>query len=325
VRDEAQAVVIGGGVGGTSILYHLARLGWKDVVLVEQYGLTHGSTWHSAGLVGQLRSDPTLTRMNMYSVELYRELQRSDAPPSWVETGSIRLASSPERLAELRRQLSWARVFGLPMQEISAAQAKSLFPPMSTNGVLGGVLMSSDGQVDPSQLCYSLAARARAGGVLIAQHTTVLGISIRDGRVTGVRTDRGDIEAEMVVNCGGIFAAEIGRMAGIRVPIVPMSHQYVVTQPLAPASDRNTLPSLRDPDLLVYYRQEGQGLLMGGYERCAAPFTAGPSTFDAVPADFNATLLPGEWERFVQIAENAAIRVPAMADLGIRRLINEPR
>jgi len=164
---------------------------------------------------------------------LYRELQRSEAPPSWVESGSIRLASSPDRLAELRRQLSWARVFGLPMQEISPAEAKALFPPMSTDGVLGGVLMSSDGQVDPSQLCYSLAARARAGGVLIAQHTTVLGISIRDGRVTGVRTDRGDIEAEIVVNCGGIFAAEIGRMAGIRVPIVPMSHQYVVTQPLA--------------------------------------------------------------------------------------------
>src|SRR6478609_9357586 len=232
---RARIVIIGGGVGGASIAYHLAKLGERDVVLLDRGELTSGSTFHSAGLVGQLRSDPTLTRMNMYSVELYRELQRSDAPPSWVESGSIRLASSPERLAELRRQLSWARVFGLPMQEISPAEAQSLFPQMSTDGVLGAVLMSSDGQVDPSQLCYSLAARARAGGVLIAQHTTVLGISIRDGRVTGVTTDRGDIEAEIVVNCGGIFAAEIGRMAGLRVPIVPMSHQYIVTQPMSGA------------------------------------------------------------------------------------------
>jgi glycine cleavage system aminomethyltransferase T/glycine/D-amino acid oxidase-like deaminating enzyme len=321
---RARIVIIGGGVGGASIAYHLAKRGERDVVLLDRGELTSGSTFHSAGLVGQLRSDPTLTRINMYSVELYRELQRSDAPPSWVESGSIRLASSPERLAELRRQLSWARVFGLPMHEISAAEAKALFPLMSTKGVLGAVVMSSDGQVDPSQLCYSLAAGARACGVSIMQHTRVLAISTRDGRVTGVSTDRGDIEAEIVVNCGGIFAAEIGRMAGIRVPIVPMSHQYVVTQPLSDGLPDGTLPSLRDPDLLVYYRPEGQGLLMGGYERNAAPFTAGPSTFDAVPADFNATLLPGDWERFVQIAENAAIRVPAMADLGIRRLINGP-
>jgi 4-methylaminobutanoate oxidase (formaldehyde-forming) len=324
VPARARIVIIGGGVGGASIAYHLAKLGERDVVLLDRGELTSGSTFHSAGLVGQLRSDPTLTRMNMYSVELYRELQRSEAPPSWVESGSIRLASSPDRLAELRRQLSWARVFGLPMQEISAAEAQALFPPMSTEGVLGAVVMSSDGQVDPSQLCYSLAAGARAGGVSILQHTRVRAISTRDGRVTGVSTDRGDIEAEIVVNCGGIFAAEIGRMAGVRVPIVPMSHQYVVTGPLAPSPEINTLPSLRDPDLLVYYRQEGQGLLMGGYERNAAPFTAGASTFDAVPADFNAKLLPGDWERFVQIAENAAIRVPPMAELGIRRLINGP-
>jgi 4-methylaminobutanoate oxidase (formaldehyde-forming) len=215
-------------------------------------------------------------------------------------------------------------VFGLPMQEISADEAQTLFPPMSTEGVLGAVLMSSDGQVDPSQLCYSLAAGARAGGVKILQHARVLAISIRDGRVRGVNTDRGDIEAEVVVNCGGIFAAEIGRLGGIRIPIVPMSHQYIVTQSLFDGLPDSTLPSLRDPDLLVYYRQEGQGLLMGGYERNAAPFTAGPATFDAVPADFNAKLLPGDWERFVQIAENAAIRVPAMADLGVRRLINGP-
>lgn len=331
VPARARIVIIGGGVGGASIAYHLAKLGERDVVLLERSELTSGSTFHSAGLVGQLRSDPTLTRMNMYSVELYRELQESDAPPSWVESGSIRLASSPQRLAELRRQLSWAKVFGLPMQEISAAQAQDLFPLMSTEGVYGGVLLPSDGQVDPSQLCYSLAAGARAGGVRILQRTRVLGITVAGGRVRGVSTDRGDIEAEIVVNCGGMFAAEIGRMAGVRIPIVPMSHQYVVTEPLESGSrpadnpaDGEVVPSLRDPDLLVYYRQEGRGLLMGGYERKARPFTAQEHRYDDIPPTFNAKLLPEDWDRFAEIAENAAIRVPVMADAGIRRMINGP-
>ena len=326
---RARIVIIGGGVGGASIAYHLTKLGERDVVLLERAELTSGSTFHSAGLVGQLRSDPTLTRMNMYSVELYRELQQSDSPPGWVESGSIRLASSPQRLQELRRQLSWAKVFGLPMEEISAARAKDLFPLMSTEGVHGGVFLPSDGQVDPSQLCYSLIAGARAAGVSILQHTRVLGITVTEGRVRGVSTDRGDIEAEIVLNCGGMFAAEIGRLAGVRIPIVPMSHQYVVTEPLDSAALSNDtpgglLPSLRDPDLLVYYRQEGRGLLMGGYERNALPFTAQQHAYDAVPATFNAKLLPEDWDRFAEIGQNAAIRVPVLADAGIRNMINGP-
>ena len=324
--SRARIVIVGGGVGGASIAYHLAELGERDVVLLDRDQLTSGSTFHSAGLVGQLRSDPTLTRINMYSVELYRKLQRSDAPPGWTESGSIRLASSPERLQELRRQLAWAKVFGLPMEEISAETAQRMFPAMSIEGVHGGVYLPSDGQVDPSQLCYALAAGARAGGVVIATHTRVLDVLTVAGRVRGVRTDRGEIEAEIVVDCGGIYAAEIGRMAGVRVPIVPMSHQYVVTDPMpeALARDSATLPSLRDPDLLVYYRQEGNGLLMGGYERHALPFTASRYRYDAVPADFNARLLPEDWDRFGEIAQNSAIRVPAMGEARIRTLINGP-
>ena len=323
---RARIVIIGGGVGGASIAYHLAQLGERDVLLLDRSELTSGSTFHSAGLVGQLRSDPALTRMNMYSVELYRELQRTQAPPSWVESGSIRLASSPERLQELRRQLAWANVFGLPMEEISAARAQELFPLMSTDGVLGGVYLPSDGQIDPSQLCYSLAAGARAGGVRIAQHVRVTGITVDGGRVRGVQTDRGDVEAEIVVNCGGIYAAEIGRLAGLRIPLVPMSHQYVVTEPIpgTPQPGGAILPSLRDPDLLVYYQQEGRGLLMGGYERNALPYTADATHYDRVPADFNAKLLPDDWDRFAEIAENSAVRVPAMGDARIRRLINGP-
>jgi 4-methylaminobutanoate oxidase (formaldehyde-forming) len=324
---RARVVVVGGGVGGASVAYHLALLGERDVVLVDRNELTSGSTFHSAGLVGQLRADPTLTAMNRYSVELYRKLQAGENPPGWVESGSIRLASSPERMQEIRRQLGWASTSGLDLHELSAAQAADLFPLMSTDGVVGAALMPTDGQLDPSGLCYSLAAGARAAGVQVRTHTRVLAIDTEgEGlrrRVTKVRTDRGDIECEVVVDCGGMFAAQIARMVGVRVPIVPMSHQYVVTEPMFEHRD-TPLPSLRDPDLLVYYRQEVDGLVMGGYERDCSPWTATASSYDDVPADFNGRLLPEDWERFEQIADNARVRVPAMESAGIRRFVNGP-
>ncbi|MEO3867250.1 FAD-dependent oxidoreductase [Nonomuraea sp. B12E4] len=316
MTDSARIVIIGGGVGGASVAYHLTQLGERDVVLLERDELTSGSTFHSAGLVGQLRADPTLTRMNQYSVELYRTLDAG-----WTECGGIKLATTPERMAEIRRQIGWARTFGLPLEEISVAQAVELFPLMSPEGVLGAAYLPTDGQVDPSQLCMALAARAREGGVDIRTRTRVLGITTERGRVTGVRTDQGDIACEIVVNCGGMFAAEIGRMAGVRIPVVPMSHQYVVTDA---CHDLSGLPTLRDPDLLVYYRQEVQGLVMGGYERTSAPWTAGHHTYDAIPQDFNGRLLSEDWPRFQEISENAVIRVPALADVGIRKLINGP-
>lgn len=324
-------MIIGGGVGGASVAYHLAELGETDVVLVERSELTSGSTFHSAGLVGQLRADPALTQMNMYSVELYRELQQNAHAPSWVECGGIKLASSTERLEEIRRQISWAHSYGLPLHEISPAEAKDMFPLIETHGVAGACYLESDGYLDPAQLCSSMAAHARESGVMIRPDTCVLAITTADGRVTGVRTNRGDIECEVVVNCGGMFAAEIARMVGVRVPIVPMSHQYVVTEPclggVAVASRTGVgkaLPTLRDPDLLVYWRQEVEGLVMGGYERNPAPWTASPRSYDAIPADFNGRLLPEAWERFEQIAENATIRVPVMADVGLRTVINGP-
>lgn len=327
---RARIVIVGGGVGGTSVAYHLARLGERDVLLLDRADLTSGSTFHSAGLVGQLRADPTLTRMNMYSVELYRELQRGEHPPGWVECGGIRLASTPERMAEIRRQIGWAAAYGLPLEEISAAEAQRMFPPMSTEGVLGGAYLATDGYVDPSQLTYALAAGARAGGVTIVPHTRVTGIGIAGGRVTGVRTDRGAVEAEVVVDCGGMFAAEIARLAGVRVPVVPMSHQYLITEPLGTRDGGRApdgggrLPTLRDPDNLVYFREEVDGLLMGGYERRSAPWSLGAADLDAVPADFNGRLLAEDWDRFEEIAANSRLRVPAMADAGIRKVINGP-
>jgi glycine cleavage system aminomethyltransferase T/glycine/D-amino acid oxidase-like deaminating enzyme len=328
--DRARVVIVGGGAGGTSIAYHLAELGERDVLLLDRADLTSGSTFHSAGLVGQLRADPALTRMNMYSVELYRRLQTGENPPGWVECGGIRLAGTPERMEEIRRQIGWARTFGLPLEEISAAEAQRLFPLMSTDGVLGAAYLPTDGYVDPSQLTYALAAGARAGGARIVTHTRVLGIEVEDGRVTGVRTDQGDVEAEVVVDCGGMFAAEIGRMAGVRVPVVPMSHQYLVTEPLLDrtrergAGKGTRLPTLRDPDNLVYFREEVGGLLMGGYERNSAPWALDARGRDAVPPDFNGRLLPEDWDRFEEIAANSRRRVPAMADAGIRKLINGP-
>ncbi len=330
--DRARIVIIGGGVGGASVAHHLAERGATDVLLVERSELTSGSTFHSAGLVGQLRSDPALTTMNTWSVDLYRKLEAGEHAPGWVESGSLRLASSPDRLVEIRRQAAWAQRSGLPLELLSAEQAQALFPPMSTDGVLSAAYTPTDGQVDPSRLCYALAALARAAGVRIAQHTRVVGIDLDGGpagtggrvnRVRRVRTDRGDVECEVVVDCGGMYAAEIARMVGVRVPVVPMSHQYVVTAPL-PGGLPDRLPSLRDPDLLVYYRQEHAGLVMGGYERDSAPWRATATSYDAVPADFNGRLLPPDLDRFAEIVANAQVRVPVLADTGVASTINGP-
>ena len=266
--SRARCVIIGGGVGGTSIAYHLAQLGFSDTVLVDRKELTSGSTFHSAGLVGQLRGSVSLTKMMMYSVELYRRLgQESEFDPGWVECGGIRLASSPERLEELRRQAGWGKTFGLPLELISAEEAQAMFPLMDTGGVLGGAYLPTDGYLDPSQLTYALADGARRGGVRIFTNTRVTGIDVRDGRVAGVRTEKGDIEAEIVVDAGGMYAAEIARLAGVRVPIIPFAHEYLVTQPFRERTPGEHLPTLRDPDLLIYFREEGGGLVMGGYER----------------------------------------------------------
>jgi glycine cleavage system aminomethyltransferase T/glycine/D-amino acid oxidase-like deaminating enzyme len=346
--SAARCVIVGGGVGGTSLAYHLAQLGWDDVVLLERSQLTSGSTFHSAGLVGQLRGSVSLTKMMMHSVDLYRRLgEESEFDPGWVECGGIRLASSEERMEELRRQAGWAKTFGLPLELISAEEAKELFPLMSTEGVLGAAWLPTDGYLDPSQLTYALADGARRGGCRILTSTRVTGIDVREGRVRGVRTDRGDVEAEVVVDAGGMYAAEIARMAGVRVPVIPMSHQYLVTQPVeevaaarrdAPSSrfvadsetkgelERWSLPTLRDPDLLVYWREDGEGLVMGGYERQSEPafLPEGTGRVEQIPADFNGRLLEEDWDRFEEIVENSKRRVPAMERITVTKLINGP-
>jgi glycine cleavage system aminomethyltransferase T/glycine/D-amino acid oxidase-like deaminating enzyme len=318
--ERARVVIVGGGVGGTSIAYYLAALGERDVVLVDRAELTSGSTFHSAGLVGQLRGSVSLTRMMMDSVELYRRL--GDAC-GWIECGGLRLACTPAREEELHRQVGWSRTFGLPLELLSADEAAALFPLMSTDGVRAASYLPTDGYLDPSQLTNALAEGAREGGCRIFTHTRVTGIDVEAGRVRGVQTEWGPIEAEVVVNAGGMFAAEIGRMAGVRVPVVPFAHEYLVTQPFR-ERDGTHLPTLRDPDLLVYYREEGGGLVMGGYERQSAPWALRPDGLDAIPADFNGILLEEDWDRFEEIAINSRRRVPAMEDVKVTRLINGP-
>ncbi|MDX6726009.1 MAG: hypothetical protein QOK49_814 [Baekduia sp.] len=318
--DRARVVVIGGGVGGTSIAYHLAQLGERDVVLVDRDELTSGSTFHSAGLVGQLRSSVSLTTMMMYSVDLYRSLDCG-----WVECGGIRLACTREREEEVHRQVAWARTFGLPLVTLSAEEAQERFPLMSTDGVRVASYLPTDGYLDPSQLTYALAEGARNGGAQLFTHTRVTGIEVDRGRVRAVQTQWGRIECEVCVIAGGMYAAELGRLAGVRVPIVPMAHEYLVTQPFRDRSEGpEHLATLRDPDHLIYFREEGGGLVMGGYERACAPWSLDDHLVDRIPPDFNGRLLEEDWPRFEEIAQASKLRVPLMEDVKVTKLINGP-
>jgi 4-methylaminobutanoate oxidase (formaldehyde-forming) len=255
--------------------------------------------------------------MMMSSVDLYRRLgEEVGLETGWREVGSLRLASSQERMEELARQAGWAKTFGLPLELVSPEEAQRLFPPMSTAGVLGAAYLPTDGYIDPSQLTQALAQGARRRGAEILTNTRVTGISVERGRVTGVSTDKGDFETEIVVDAGGIFAGEIGKLAGVNVPVIPMAHEYLITKPSAIPLD---VPTMRDPSLLVYFRGESGGLVMGGYERHPAPWS-----LDGIPADFNGRLLAEDWPRFEELMVNAIERVPDLADAEVIRLINGP-
>jgi 4-methylaminobutanoate oxidase (formaldehyde-forming) len=315
--DRARVVVIGGGIGGCSILYWLTRLGWSDVVLLERSELTSGSTFHSAGLVGQLRGSLSLTQMMMNSVDLYRTLgEEVDLETGWREVGSLRLASSREHMEELERQAAWAETFGLPLHLVAPDEAQAMFPPMSTEGVLGAAFLPSDGYVDPSQLTLALARGARQRGATILTSTRVTGIRVERNRVRGVDTDQGFIECDIVVNAGGIYAHEIGQLAGVHVPLVAMAHQYAITKPTGLSRD---MPTLRDPARLVYFRAESGGLVVGGYERNPSVWALG-----GIAPDFNSRLLEPDWDRFAPLYEAATTRVPELADAEIVTLINGP-
>jgi 4-methylaminobutanoate oxidase (formaldehyde-forming) len=318
MRNQAQVVIIGGGVGGASIAYHLTQLGWTDVVVLERSELTSGSTFHSAGLVGQLRSSVNLTKMIQYSTGLYRRLKaETGVDPGWREVGSLRLASSPERLEELKRLVTLSRSFGLPLELLTPTEAQELFPVMVLDDVEGAVLLPTDGYLDPTGLTMALVAGAKERGALFLTETRVQAIHLKNEHVYEVVTDRGTVKCEFVVNAAGMWAAEIGHMVGLTLPIIPMAHLYLITKPMAGVPHK--LPTMRDPDWLIYYREEVGGLLMGGYEREPAPWS-----LDGIPADFNNRLLPPDWDRFSPLMENAVRRTPALETAQIVELINGP-
>jgi 4-methylaminobutanoate oxidase (formaldehyde-forming) len=315
---QARVVVIGGGIGGCSIAYHLVQMGWRDVVIVERSELTSGSTFHSAGLVGQLRSDVNLTKMIRYSVDLYRKLKiETEYDPNWREVGSLRLASSPARLEELKRQVALARSFGLPLELISAQDALKLFPIMNPEGVLGAVYLPTDGMVDPSGVTYALAEGAKKGGARILTQTRVQAIERGARKVQRVITNRGAIQTEIVVNAAGQWAGEIAAMVGLYLPVTPMAHLYLITRPIRGLP--KNLPTMRDPDHLVYWREEVGGLIAGGYERQPAPWG-----LDGIPQDFNNRLLPPDWDRFQPLMENLIKRTPVIETAEVNMLLNGP-
>ena len=315
---QAQVVVIGGGVGGCSIAYHLTQMGWKDVVVLERHELTAGSTWHSAGLVGQLRSDANLTRMMSYSTDLYRRLKdETGVDTGWREVGGIRLASSAERMEDIKRLVGMARSFGMPMETLTPQEAYNMFPMMSLDGVQGAAYTPTDGVIDPTGLTNALAAGAKMRGAKFLQDTNVERINLKDGVVHEVVTDKGTIRTEIVVNAAGQWGGEVGKMVGLFLPVVPMAHLYIITKPIEGIG--HDFPTLRDPDLLVYWREEVGGLVTGGYERHPEPFGLG-----GIPKDFKYQLLAPDWDRFAPLMENSIKRVPAVETAEIIQLLNGP-
>jgi 4-methylaminobutanoate oxidase (formaldehyde-forming) len=315
---HARIVIIGAGAVGCSVAYHLVKAGARDVLVLEKSGITHGSTWHAAGLVGQLRSKRNLTRLMQHSVELYNRLEAETGMAiDWKPVGSLRIASSADRWSEIRRTATTARSFGFDLHLMGASEARQLFPHMSTAGVEGAAFVPTDGYVDPSSLTQALAAAARKGGVRIVEGVTVTGFATKDGRVETVATDRGPVSCEILVNCAGIWARDVGRLMGVRVPVAAVEHQYMVTEKTQGLS--KTLPSFRDPDKNFYLKPEVGGFAVGGWEANTVPFGAA-----GVPFAFGRELFPSNFERFEAIVVPAAERIPMLNDMGIRQLINGP-
>ncbi len=315
---HARCVVIGGGIVGCSVAYHLAKLGWKDVVLLERGQLTCGTTWHAAGLVAQLRATQNLTRLARYSIDLYARLEAETGQATgFRQNGAITVADNPERFEELRRSASMGRCFGVEVDVISPSELKQLWPMINHADIVGAIHMPKDGQINPVDVTQALAKGARMAGARIVERCKVTGILLRDGRAAGVRTGQGEISAEVVVNCGGMWAREIGSLAGVNVPLHAAEHFYVVTEPMAGAV--KTLPVLRDFDGQAYYKEDAGKLLVGAFERRAKPWGT-----DGIPENFEFDELPEDWDHFEPILRNALHRVPALETAGIQKFFNGP-
>lgn len=318
-QHSAKHLIIGGGIVGCSIAYHLTRMGEKDVVLLERANLTEGATWHAAGLVGQLRSSRNTTRMLKKSVEMYDRLQNEEGLKfDWKKTGSLRLAATRDRMLEAKRLATMARSFDLEMSIISPAEAKELFPLIDETGLEGAAYIASDGYVDPASLCQAIAGAARRQGAEIRQGVEVTDFTVTNGRITDVETTGGTYEAQNVILATGMWSREIGAKLGIRVPACAVEHQYIVTE--STGSEIGHFPTLRDPERLVYYKPDvGGRLVIGGYEDGTLPF-GDPK----IPGPFTRQLLPENLDRFLPLAELAGQVTPVVNEVGIRQVINGP-
>ena len=314
----AKAVIIGGGIVGCSTAYHLAKLGW-DVVLLERKKLTSGTTFHAAGLVGQLRSNANITQLLGYSVDLYKTLaDETGLETGWKMNGGLRLACNEERWTEVKRQATTAHSFGLEMELLTPKEAQDLWPLMQVDDVVGAAFMPTDGQANPSDITQSLAKGARMAGARIFEDTKVLSVDVEKGVIKGVETEKGYIECAVVIACCGQWTRNFAKTVGVNVPLVSMEHQYMVTERIegVPAN----LPTLRDPDRLTYYKEEVGGLVMGGYEPNPIDWARG----GVIPQGFHYSLLDSNFDHFEQLMELSLGRVPALETAGVKELVNGP-
>ncbi len=318
IPQHARVVIVGGGIVGCSTAYHLAKLGWKDIVLLERHKLTSGSTFHAAGLVGQLRSQAGITQLLGHSIELYDRLEaETGLATGWKKNGGLRLACNEQRMIEIKRQATTAHSFGLEMHILTPGEARSLWPLMNISDVKGAAFLPTDGQANPSDITVSLAKGARMAGVRIIEDCEVGDVLLKNGRVSAVSHNEGEIQCEIVVNCCGQWAREFGEKSGVNIPLVSMQHQYMITEAIEGVS--SDLPTLRDPDRLTYYKEDVGGLVMGGYE--PNPISWAERGF---PPDFQFRLLNPDWDHFEQLMNLALPRVPALESAGVRELINGP-
>ncbi|MEK0164889.1 FAD-dependent oxidoreductase [Phaeobacter sp. A36a-5a] len=321
--NKARVVIIGGGVIGCSVAYHLTKLGWKDVVLLERKQLTSGTTWHAAGLIGQLRASSNMTKLARYSAELYLGLEAETGVATGMrQVGSVSAALTHERLEELYRNAAMARAFGVPVEELSPKEVKERYEHINLDGVTGGVWLPTDGQADPANIALALAKGARQRGALVKERIKVTGISKQGRRVTGVDwvSDdggaQGHIECDMVVNCAGMWGHEVGRMAGVNVPLHACEHFYIVTEGIEGLTQ---MPVLRVPDECAYYKEDAGKILLGAFEPNAKPWA-----MNGIPDSFEFDQLPEDFDHFEPILEAACNRMPMLAEAGIHTFFNGP-
>ncbi|MEO6610374.1 MAG: FAD-dependent oxidoreductase [Aestuariivirga sp.] len=316
--SHAQVIVIGGGIIGCSTAYHLARDHKADVIVLEQNKITSGSTWHAAGLVGQLRSSASITQVLKYSVDLYKNLEaETGLQTGWKMTGCLRLATNEDRWIEYKRLATTAQSFGMEMHLLSAAETKKMWPLLETSDLVGASFLPTDGQASPSDITQSLAKGARMHGAKIFEGVRVTGFEIENSRIIAVKTNLGTVKCDRVVNCGGMWARQIGAMAGVSVPLQPVKHQYVITEKVEGLA--TDVATIRDPDRRTYFKEEVGGLVFGGYEPNPITWVQGD-----VPDTFEFQLFEDDWDHFEQHMSQALARVPALEKAGIKQMINGP-